>query len=151
MSLSEQNKQWLISTAAAAQAGGHIWPNYAACEAALESGFGTSLLARQDNNLFGTKQHQHPVYGTQNLPTKEFLQGEWIETTAAWIVFPSLSACFDDRMATLGRLRIVYPHYNAALTATNGETYIQEVSQTWSTDPNRAEKVLDIYREAFGS
>lgn len=150
-SLTEQNKQWLIQTSAAAKSGGHIWPDYASCEAALESGFGTSLLARQDNNLFGTKQHQHPIYGTQNLPTKEFEAGQWVETTAAWIVFPSLSACFDDRMATLGRLRAYYPEYNQALIAVYGADFVRNVSKRWSTDPNRAQKVLDIYSEAFGS
>lgn len=151
MSLSEQNKQWVIQTAVSAKAGGHTWPEYAACEAALESGFGTSLLARQDNNLFGTKQHQHPIYGTHNLPTREFVNGGWIETTAAWIVFPSLSACFDDRMTTLGRLRNAYPHYNQALTATDGETFVREVSKTWSTDPNRGQKVIDIYKSVYGN
>src|SRR5712664_1441982 len=103
-------KTWLDTTVDAAKNGGHTWPQYAACEAALESGFGQSLLAREDNNLFGTKQHVHPIYGTHNLPTKEFLDGKWVQVLAPWIKYPTLAACFDDRMTTLGKLRNMYPH-----------------------------------------
>lgn len=150
-SLSEQNKQWVKDTAVAAQAGGHTWPEFAACEAALESAFGQSLLARQDLNLFGTKQHKHPIYGTHNLPTREYERSEWIVVNAAWITYPSLSACFDDRMATLGRLRNEYPHYHQALIAIDGVTFVREVSKSWSTDPNRGQKVLDIHGLVFGN
>lgn len=150
-------KAWLEATAEAAQNGGHTWPEYAACESALESGFGQSLLARQDNNLFGTKQHAHPIYGTHNIPTKEFLDSngdgtkEWVVVNAAWVSYPNFSACFDDRMATLARLRRAYPHYDAALTATDGETFVREASKSWSTDPARADKVLEIHAAAFES
>lgn len=142
-------KAWLDATAEAAKNGGHTWPQYAACEAALESNYGQSLLAREDNNLFGTKQHVHPIYGTHNLPTKEFLDGKWIQVQAPWIKYPNLAACFDDRMTTLGKLRNMYPHYNAALIATDGETFVREVSKTWSTDPYRAQKVLGIYQRFY--
>jgi flagellum-specific peptidoglycan hydrolase FlgJ len=151
MTISSVSKQWVLDTAISAKNGGHVWPDFASCEAALESTYGSSLLARQDNNLFGTKQHKHPIYGTHNLPTREFLAGQWIETTAAWIVFPSVSACFEDRMATLGRLRTGYPHYNEALAATTGEGFVRAVSLTWSTDPLRGQKVLNIYKEMFGN
>lgn len=157
------NKTWIATTAAQAQAGGHIFPQYAAAEAALESAhagvFGASGLAVQDNNLFGTKQHQHPVYGTHNIPTREFLDPdgpgplprEWKVVNAAWVHYPDLASCFSDRMATLQRLRHAYPHYDAALNATNGETYVREVSQTWSTDPARGDKVLQIFKLYFAS
>jgi flagellum-specific peptidoglycan hydrolase FlgJ len=152
-------KTWLDATAAAAKDGGHTWPEYAACEAALESGFGQSLLARADHNLFGTKQHTHPIYGTHNIPTREFLDPDgpgpedkqWVMVNAAWITYPNFAACFDDRMTTLGRLRRMYPHYDAALRATDGQTFVHEVSQTWSTDPERASKVLDIHNEYFAT
>jgi len=124
-----------------------MFPEYAACEAALESNYGQSLLATEDCNLFGMKQHRHAVYGTHNLPTREYINGEWISTTAPFVSYPDWGACFADRMATLTRLASVYPHYSAAIHATDGETFIREVSQTWSTDPARADKVLAIYNE----
>jgi flagellum-specific peptidoglycan hydrolase FlgJ len=142
-------KRWLIDTALAANASGHVFPYFASCEAALESSYGTSLLARRANNLFGQKSRAGSPYGVLDLPTKEWVNGEMVDTTAHWISFPDFATCFRERMATLTRLRIRYPHYGNALVATDGETFIREVSQTWSTDPHRADKVLDIYKEFF--
>jgi flagellar protein FlgJ len=122
----------------------------AAAEAALESGFGTSGLAVHDNNLFGMKQHVHPIFGTENIPTKEFLHGDWEVVEASWIIYPDLKSCFDDRMNTLDRLKNFYPNYAHALMATDQFTYVLDVSATWSTDPNRADKVIAIYHEVFG-
>jgi flagellum-specific peptidoglycan hydrolase FlgJ len=129
----------------AARRSGHIWPAFAACEAALESGWGSSRLAAV-HNLFGMKQHLHPQYGTLSLPTREFLRGGWTVVSADWIEYPDDGACFADRMATLQMLAPRYAHYAAALAATTGEDFINQVSQSWSTDPNRAEKVLEIYQ-----
>lgn len=143
--MTAQQKQFLDRAAQQAEQAGHLFPKMAACEAALESGFGTSGLSIRDNNLFGTKQHVHPVYGTENLPTKEFINGQWINTTAAWVKYPDQAACFSDRMDTLRRLASNYPHYKAALAATDPVTYVTEVSKTWSTDPMRAAKIIDIY------
>jgi len=129
---------------------GHIFPEMAACEAALESGFGRSQLASQDNNLFAMKQHTHPIYGTHSLPTREVLGGQWTTVTANWITYPDWRACFADRMATLQRLASTFPHYAAALAAGSATTYIMEVSRTWSTDPERGEKCLWIYDNCAG-
>jgi len=142
-------REWLISIAQAALAAEHVWPNMAGCEAALESSYGQSALARQDNNLFGMKQHVHPVAGTVILPTHEVLSGVDVMVKAAFVKYATIAECFEDRMETLLRLAPHYPHYAAALTATDSAVYIQEVSKSWSTDPTRASKVLAIYGEAF--
>jgi len=142
-------KSWVLITAAQAYSAQHIYPRMAACEAALESGFGGSMLAKMGNNLFGMKQHSHVTFGTVSLPTEEFLDGQWQRVNADWVKYPTLQDCFADRMATLQRLQDAYPHYQAALTAPDAQTYITEVSKTWSTDPNRAAKVQAIYDEAF--
>lgn len=145
-----ENKLFLTQAHDAAKLSGHIFPEMAACEAALESHFGESILALQDKNLFGMKQHQHPVFGTHVLPTKEFLDGKWVELNSSWISYPDWESCFLDRMATLKRLGSFYPHYAAALKAANGAEFVTEVSRTWSTDPQRSEKVLAIYNEMAG-
>ena len=126
----------------------HPFPLMAACEAALESSYGTSLLARQSCNLFGMKQHLHPVYDTMNLPTREFIKDRgWIVIMAGFVKYPDWRACFADRLVTLERLAATYPHYATALTSTDATTYVSEVSQTWSTDPERASKCIAIYQE----
>jgi uncharacterized FlgJ-related protein len=48
-----QRQQFLDKASQQAEVAPHIFPTMAACEAALESGYGTSGLAISDNNLFG--------------------------------------------------------------------------------------------------
>jgi flagellum-specific peptidoglycan hydrolase FlgJ len=140
-------REFLDRATAEATKASHPFPDMAACEAALESNWGNSELAKDANNLFGMKQHAHFIYGTMNLPTREFENGEWIETVAHWVKYPDWPTCFADRLATLQRLSNALHHYAAALNATDPQTYITEVSKTWSTDPKRAVKVLSIYLE----
>ncbi len=147
--MTPQNEDWVKATAVDAEVGEHIFPRMAACEAALESRYGTSALAREANNLFGMKQHKHPIHGTLNLPTKEFLDGDWEIVEASWVKYDTLADCFEDRMDTLRRLSTEYPHYAAALTAADPRTYVTEVSKTWSTDQERAVHVIEIYDELF--
>ena len=131
----------------AAQSAHHIFPAYAACEAALESGWGRSLLAVEANNLFGQKQSHPPLSGTEtiSMPTREFLHDHWTTVSANWAKFANWSDCFRARMALLEELSRAYPHYAAALKATTGQQYVTAVSLSWSTDPERAGKVLAVY------
>ncbi len=139
--------EFLLRSTAAARAAGHLFPDYAACEAALESGWGFSRLATEANNLFGQKQAHPPLHGTETLmlSTREFLQGAWVAVQAAWVKFPDWESCFRERMALLHSLAAAWPNYRAALRATTGEQFVAEVSRTWSTDPARAGKVLAVY------
>lgn len=142
-----QEKSFLLSAYTGAVAAHHVFPAMAACEAALESGWGTSELAVKANNLFGQKQSVHPEYGTLVLPTKEFLDGKWVTENADWVSFPTVADCFTARMATLTRLAPTYPHYAAALAAKSPEEYVTQVSMSWSTDPQRAQKCIEIFRQ----
>jgi flagellum-specific peptidoglycan hydrolase FlgJ len=139
--------QFLTKAAEAARAAGHLFPAYAACEAALESGWGMSHLAVEANNLFGQKQAHPPLAGTETiaLPTREFLHGGWVAVQANWVRFGDWAACFHGRMALLESLSSAYPNYKAALASATGEQFVTEVSKTWSTDPGRAGKVLAVY------
>jgi flagellum-specific peptidoglycan hydrolase FlgJ len=144
---------FLRQASAAARAAGHIFPDYAACEAALESTWGQSRLAREANNLFGQKQsaEPHPDIASIDMPTQEFLHGQWVTVTAHWTRFADQAACFGARMALLRRLEHSYPAYARALAAATGEVFIEEVSRAWSTDPQRAAKVLAIHRQHSAS
>ncbi len=135
---------FLKNVGIAAKASGHIWPAMAACEAAVETAWGTSQSFKQGRNLFGTKQHQHPVFGTVNLPTVEVVGGQPVHTLAAFIEYPTVAACFADRMATLLRLAPDYPNYAAALSADSAEAFVTAVSKSWSTAPDRAANCISI-------
>ena len=129
-------RDFLDRATAEAVKANHPFAQMAACEAALESNWGNSELARDAFNLFGMKQHCHPVFGTMTLPTREFEGGEWITVGAAnWVEYPDWRACFADRLATLERLSNALPHYKAALAAMDARTYVRQVSESWSTDP----------------
>lgn len=147
--MTPDQRNWILTAAGEASEAKHAFPRMAACEAALESNYGTSALARLGLNLFGMKQHVHAVYGTLNLPTREFENGEWVPQFAQWVEYPNLADCFADRMATLVRLSNMYPEYQAALTAPDETVYITQVSKRWSTDPARTSKVIAIYGEVF--
>lgn len=139
----------LVKCFQAARAANHIYPNAAACEGAVETGtpnggWFTSQSFLHGNNVFGMKQHAHPMYGTVNLPTREFLGGKWKVINADFIAYPDLPAAFADRMATLVRLQDDYPHYKAALAAKTPEDYLTQVSMTWSTGPSRGADCISI-------
>ncbi|MGH9616458.1 MAG: glucosaminidase domain-containing protein [Acidobacteriaceae bacterium] len=138
---------FLLRAYRAAQAAHHVFPAYAACEAALESGWGQSQLATEANNLFGQKQSHPPMTGTETvaMPTREYLHDHWMTVSANWAKFTDWSECFRARMALLERLSHAYPNYGVALRAADGEQYLTAVSRSWSTDPERAGKVLAVY------
>lgn len=136
----------------------HPFPEYAACEAALESAWGQSRLAREGNNLFGEKQHSTPIYETLIFNAWEDDNkdgrpepGEYYPS--CFVKFPDWGASFRSRLNTIMRLgqkqnskgEYEYPGYAAALKSMTGEEFVREVSKNWSTDPLRAEKVLAIY------
>jgi flagellum-specific peptidoglycan hydrolase FlgJ len=139
--ISPAQQSFLDRAYKAARAAGHIFPEMAACEAALESSWGASGLAVQANNLFGRKVW-HPGPDVVSIPTREFLNGEWTTVQALWRKFPDYDACLKDRFEILTS----DPRYKAALTAARPEDYIRAVSKVWATDPDRAEKVLAVYR-----
>lgn len=137
---------------AAALTSGCLFPQAQACEVMVETTWLTSELGVADNNLFGMKQHTHPVFGTVNLPTREFLHSEWVVENDDFVKYPTMADCFADRMKTLRALAPHYPHYAAALAATTPEDFLTEVSKTWSTDPTRAIScalILHVHRDIF--
>lgn len=145
--------EFLAKACAAARVAGHVWPDFAACEAALESAWGGSALAVQANNLFGQKQAHPPLAGTETIemPTREFIRDAWVTVPAQWVKFADWNACFAERMRLLEALAGKYPHYAEALIAKTGEAYVTAVSKSWSTDPERAAKVLAVHRQHFGA
>jgi flagellum-specific peptidoglycan hydrolase FlgJ len=145
----QAQKDFLAKALAHAELSGHLFPEYAACEAALESAWGNSSLCRNGNNLFGEKQHARPIYETLDLPTEEYTNGQWSSGMAHWIKFPSWKESFQSRMETLRRLAGHYTGYADSLRAQNGTDFVVSVSRDWSTDPLRGQKVLSIHKAHF--
>lgn len=157
-------KEFLERAIQAAHAVEHPWPDYAACEAALESAWGESKLSVQANNLFGQKQGFTTMgVETISIPTHEVLSADKVKTAdpqsflkapelrsdgrydcvvaAIWPKFANWEGSFSARVHLLQALH----SYSRAIAATSGTDFIRRVSQVWSTDPLRADKVLAIY------
>lgn len=142
-----QQLQNLRNLFLAAQSSDHIFPAMAACEACLETGWLSSELGRDYCNLFGqkvSKDSPNP-YLQVRMPTWEVIGGHRINIMASFVWYPTQAVAFTERMNLLDRLQETFPEYKEALHAENADDYVRSVSKKWSTDPDRAEKVLEIY------
>lgn len=124
----------------AARASGHIWPEYAACEAALDSNFGTTELAIKANNVFNLRAPaKWPIGSHVYVQTVNGKQYDWLE-------FRTVESCFAARMDKLRRFTMFY----LALRAKTAAEYVTQVSKLWSGDPMRAKNVLSLYAALEG-
>jgi flagellum-specific peptidoglycan hydrolase FlgJ len=144
----QAQKDFLEKALAHAELAGDPFPEYSTCEAALESAWGQSRLAREANNLFGEHQHHLPIYQTYVLHPNDD-----VDPKDDWIHFPSWKESFQSHMDTIRRLANQHPHdypgYVNALSARNGEDFVMCVSQHWAQDPLRGSKVLSIHKAHF--
>jgi hypothetical protein len=136
------NETFLLDMRDAATQAGHIWPEYAACESAIESAeppkpgdepnanFGKSELFLKANNIFGQKAPAKVLPGMKTIAieTDEYIHGQTHTMNANWLMFDSIADCFAARMALLKRLPSIY---GQALAAKNGEEFVQQVSAVW--------------------
>jgi flagellum-specific peptidoglycan hydrolase FlgJ len=128
----------------AAKVSRHIFPEAAACEAVLETAWGTSSLYTEYRNIFGQKQSHPPIFTSVRMPSDEEIKGKHMMMWSDFVVFPTAAEAFKARMNLLLRLAPSYPAYNAALHATTPEDFLAEVSKAWSTDSQRSVKCISI-------
>ena len=116
-------------------------PGVTVAQAALESGWGNSQLARMANNYFGIKAR--PGHEAIDLPTVEYVDGAPVRSTAKFAKFVSMAECFAARDQMIASL----PAYaEARAAAQDPEAFVCALARHWATDPGYAEKVLYIYR-----
>jgi flagellum-specific peptidoglycan hydrolase FlgJ len=112
----------------------------AVAQAALESAWGESELARIANNYFGIKAHGERE--SIALPTMEVVAGVAERVTANFARYASMAECFADRDALLGRAGC-YAEARAVVQAP--EEFARALARRWATDPEYAEKLLAVY------
>lgn len=118
-----------------------VRPSLLVAQAALESDWGKSQLARESNNYFGIKNPAGKKY-----PTKEFTQDEWTEINASFREYDSV---YDSVLDYANLLKkgtswnedlyqevIEAPTYQEAAYALTRAGY--------ATDPNYAEKIIQL-------
>lgn len=129
--------------------GAPISPPIAAAQAALESAFGKSQLAREGNNLFGVKAGASWQGQTLSLPTKEWSpERGWYETTAVWRKYPNWEESFDDYGDMIGRLSW---YADAVAVCDDPLAYLKALvnrdEPVYATDPAYIEKVWAIVEQ----
>ena len=81
-----------------------ILPSVTMAQAILESGWGESGLTKQSNNLFGIKAGGSWSGDVVRYPTKEYVNGQYIDVTADFRAYDSLDASMEDHGAFLAGL-----------------------------------------------
>lgn len=122
---------------------------YLVAQAALETGWGKSIIRQQDgtssHNLFGIKSHNSWDGESARVLTTEFKGGKAVKEAASFRSYDSYAHSFEDYVSFLqsnGR-------YEKALDATqNPEQFARELQKAgYATDPQYARKVAQIARQ----
>lgn len=124
-------------------------PRYLVAQAALETGWGKSIIRTRDgnssHNLFGIKSHGSWEGESARVLTIEYKGGKAVKEAASFRAYDSYAQSFEDYVSFLqnnGR-------YEKALSSTeNPERFVKELQQAgYATDPNYARKISQIARK----
>ena len=122
---------------------------YLVAQAALETGWGKSIIREADgsssHNLFGIKAHGGWQGDSARTLTTEYKDGKAVKESAAFRSYDSFRQSFNDYVSFLqGNGR-----YQQALGATsNPERFVHELQKAgYATDPQYARKVGQIARQ----
>jgi flagellum-specific peptidoglycan hydrolase FlgJ len=125
-------------------------------QAAHESGWGTSLLAREASNLFGIKASRQQIAAGEALPmpTREWTDAGWVRETAYWVRYPSWNEC----LVAYSLLVMSLPWFTAARAHADpphgdGDALgwlrgLEEPGRPeWATDPEYVARVSALFDE----
>ncbi|MDD0843885.1 flagellar assembly peptidoglycan hydrolase FlgJ [Pseudomonas sp. Gutcm_11s] len=122
---------------------------YLVAQAALETGWGKSIIQQSDgsssHNLFGIKAHGGWQGDSARVLTTEYKGGEAVKEAASFRAYDSYRQSFNDYVSFLqGNGR-----YQEALDATeNPESFVRELQEAgYATDPQYARKIAQIARQ----
>lgn len=117
-------------------------PEATAAHAALESGFGQSQLTREANNLFGVTKGSWPG-PVINLPTREYVDGEWVTVTRPFRRYATWLESVTDYAGIAARLYPWAVEHRANPLAWLTGLFILGPYR-WATDPAIYPKVVSI-------
>lgn len=118
-----------------------LFPSITIAQAIQESGWGTSLLASEYNNLFGVKADSSWTGNIVEMSTQEEVSGGVITIIAKWRVYESWDAAIEDRVAFLTE----NTRYKEA-GVFEAKNYIEQANALqaagYATDSSYAEKLI---------
>lgn len=126
-----------------------IDPRYLVAQAALETGWGKSVMRNTDgsssHNLFGIKATGNWQGGEARAITSEFRNGQFVKETAAFRSYDSYQDSFHDLVSLLQNNA---RYQDAVKSADNPEQFVRELQKAgYATDPNYASKISQIARQ----
>lgn len=124
-------------------------PLYLVAQAALETGWGKSVMRQQDgtssHNLFGIKATGSWQGAQARAITSEFKGGQMVKETAAFRSYDSYQDSFHDLVTLLQSNN----RYKEVLNAADKpEQFVRELQKAgYATDPNYASKISQIAKQ----
>jgi flagellar protein FlgJ len=124
-------------------------PRYLVAQAALETGWGKSVMRAQDgsssHNLFGIKASSNWKGDSARAITSEFRNGEMVKETAEFRSYASYKDSFHD-LVTL--LQSNNRYQDVLKSADNPEQFVRELQKAgYATDPDYASKISQIAKQ----
>ena len=124
-------------------------PRYLVAQAALETGWGKSVMRAQDgsssHNLFGIKASSNWKGDSARAITSEFRNGAMVKETAEFRSYASYKDSFHD-LVTL--LQSNNRYQDVLKSADNPEQFVRELQKAgYATDPNYASKISQIAKQ----
>lgn len=125
----------------------HVLPSITLAQAILESDWGKSALAAQYHNYFGIKGDD--AANTKEMTTKEYLNGQWVTTTARFKVYNNYQESMLDHVQLFAYgtswNRTQYLH---VVAATNYEQAAYALQQDgYATDPDYPTKLIELVKK----
>ena len=124
-------------------------PRYLVAQAALETGWGKSVMRTQDgsssHNLFGIKAGSSWKGDSARAITSEFRNGEMVKETAEFRSYDSYKDSFHD-LVTL--LQTNNRYQDVVKSADKPEQFVRELQKAgYATDPDYASKISQIAKQ----
>ena len=123
-----------------------ILPSITAAQAILESGWGSSQLAKvPNNNLFGIKDSEDWHGAIVTVPTQEYVNGDYIKINAAFRKYTSWNDSVVDHAKFFTSTEWRKNNYRKVVNETDYRIAAQELKNAgYATDPSYAGKLISL-------
>ena len=123
-----------------------VLPSITAAQAILESGWGSSELAKApNNNLFGIKDSDDWNGETVTVPTQEYVNGDYITVNAAFRKYASWNDSVVDHAKFFTSTEWRKDNYRKVVNETDYRIAARELKNAgYATDPSYAGKLISL-------
>lgn len=131
----------ILPAALSCQRSSGIPASFTLAQAALESGWGASLLARRGCNLFGVKADRGWRGPTVPMKTREVINGKSVIVPAEWRAYANWLECLKDRADFF----LQNPRYAHCFLEHTGPGWARAVyAAGYATDPDYPAKLIAV-------